>query len=116
MSSFPNLRGEQQVSRGGGKDIAWSRDGSTLYFARGDRQLFAVDFTSVDVFSSQSLVMENVATTMHGGNFDLADGLTDGGDRVLMFAPASAEQEGPLVRLKVVVNWFDEIRARLGGR
>ena len=91
VSSFPNLRGSRQVSRGGGKDVAWSADGSTLYFARGDSQVFAVDFTSADEFSSQTPVMGAVAPTMDGGNFALADS----GDRPPHVRAAQRRRGGP---------------------
>ena len=56
--------------------------------------------------------MGAVAPTMDGGNFALADS----GDRLLMFAPPSAEEGGPMARRKVMVNWFGEIGARFDGR
>jgi len=111
VSSFPNLRGERQVSRGGGKDVAWSPDGATLYFARNDGQLFGVAFRSVDDFAAQAPVMSGVNPLMNGGNFAIADG----GDRLLMFEAPSEEAQAGMVRMKVVVNWFAEIIDRLGG-
>jgi serine/threonine-protein kinase len=109
VRAFPEAEGRWQVSSGGGTEPLWSGDGQTIYYRRADT-LFA---TAVQVRPTFSVGQRRTVLTHHflqitnHTNYD-QDPLT-GGFVVV------AESEGTPTALVVVLNWFEEVRQRMGG-
>jgi serine/threonine-protein kinase len=109
VRAFPEAEGRWQVSSGGGTEPLWSGDGQTIYYRRVDT-LFA---TAVQVRPTFSVGQRRTVLTHHflqianHTNYD-QDPLT-GGFVVV------AESEGSPTALVVVLNWFEEVRQRMGG-
>ena len=108
---WPDRSPRQQVSLEGGVRPTWSPDGSTLYYWRPEEGRYRL--ISVSVAPG-----ERFTTTATVELFDV-DASTDRGIAVL-----PGEQEFLLVvdnpeaiprELHVVVNWFEELRQRMGG-
>jgi serine/threonine-protein kinase len=115
VQSFPNLGGVTQVSRGGGIEPAWSKDGDRLFY-RSDTNddLMVVEVLAREpiAFSSPSVAIPNafVAGVQNAGTYDIARD----GQRALFIRVEGDEEdaEAPPATLEVVVNWFQEL-ARL---
>lgn len=91
------------VSIGGGKEPVWSRSGREL-FSRNGSQMFGVPITTEPALRAgkPTLLFEGAYTYGYldwSFNDDVA---ADG--RFLMV------REGPVPKLQVVVNWFEELR------
>jgi serine/threonine-protein kinase len=115
VQSFPDLGGVIQVSRGGGIEPAWSKDGGRLFY----RSDMNADLMVVDVlarepiaFSSPSVAVPNafIAASQNAGTYEIARD----GQRALFIRVEGDEEsaEAPPATLEVVVNWFAEL-ARL---
>lgn len=117
VRSFPSPRQKVIVSQGGGRNPRWSPDGLTLYYWRGDPDsLFAAKITREPTFavlSTEFLLSGDFNT----GSWDLhPDGDRFIVSRTVRDAPGAEDGEGAdPERHIVVVNWFTELRAKMGG-
>jgi serine/threonine-protein kinase len=109
VRAFPNPAGRWQVSQGGGTEPVWAPDGRTVYYRRGDDLLAA----RVQAEPSFAVLGEEVLFTgRYDGNRFYADyDVHPDGDRFVMIREPNRTYGG----MTVVVNWFDELRERLGG-
>ena len=106
---FPGPGATVQVSRNGGAEPAWSRDGRKLFF-RGDRRMYEANISNKSGIAVSN-VRELFTDTFDGDmpmphrNYDL----TKDGRQFVMIgaAPESTPQT------IVVLNWLNELRARL---
>ena len=100
--------GRWQVSTAGGEEPHWSPDGSQLYYRNNDLFMAA----SVD---KGAAFRAGTARNLFSGVFDLRSnsGVTydvhPRGGRFLMIRPV--EDNGSRARVRMVVNWFDELRS-----
>ena len=104
---FPGPGAAIQVSRGGGTEPVWSRDGHRLFYRSG-RQLVAAtvsDGSSFVVAARAPLFTDDFEGEMPHSNYDI----TPDGKRFIMVAARA--QGGP--ETVVVVSWLTELRARL---
>jgi serine/threonine-protein kinase len=118
VHSFPSISGQRSVSPGLGTDPVWSPDGQKIYYRSGS-QFLSVDVTTDPVFevSAPGLLFENVGYTRIQSqgwvrNWDLHPD----GDRFIMVRSEGGAGGGgaTLNAVYVVVNWFEELRARMG--
>jgi serine/threonine-protein kinase len=112
LRDFPTPVGEWRVSFGGGVWPRWSPDGRTLYFWRrtsGVDTLFAVE-----VNRDQGVRVGNAEAVLAletGQGWDLHPD----GDRFIVLVPNAGVTESSAVsRYLVVLNWFEELRERMG--
>ncbi|MEO8621394.1 MAG: protein kinase [bacterium] len=110
VRSFPEVGAPVQVSREGGTEPAWSRDGRHLYYRNGN-QMLGVDInaaqTSVAISARSALFRRTFEGEMPHTNFvPTADG------RFIMIG-ASA---GATPDLVVVLGWLTELRTRIASR
>ncbi|MEJ2206622.1 MAG: protein kinase [Gemmatimonadota bacterium] len=120
VRSFPVPRQQSRVSEASGQSPRWSPDGTTLYYwnVLGEDTLFAARVQTEPTFALLSI--EPVLTGIESDR-DALDVHPDG--RRILYVddrPAGAGArgaDGPPVpdRVIVVRNWFEEMRARLGG-
>jgi serine/threonine-protein kinase len=117
---FPNAGGGHwQISSGGGRIPMWSRDGKELFFRTIDRsRLMTVPVQATPgrpdfVYGTpaQALDTSRWGGAIVGRPFDIsADGR-----RFLAIIPVTANStERPTIT--VITHWFDELRARAGGK
>jgi eukaryotic-like serine/threonine-protein kinase len=115
VRAFPEPGAKWQVSEGGGRSSRWSPDGRELFYWRGDT-LVAARVQTEPAF--QVLGRSEVLVGSYGIEFDVRP---DGNGFVLTeesrtdSGPEGSEEEVP-PELIVVVNWFDELLRRAGGR
>lgn len=117
VRSFPEPRAPTRVSEGGGEFPSWSRDGSTLYYWDQGGPTDTLWAARVELEPVFRVLTREVAWT--GENLALgAWDLHPDGDRFVVpefVTPAGADgDQAPEERFFVVVNWFEEMRARLG--
>jgi serine/threonine-protein kinase len=112
LRDFPTPVGEWRVSFGGGEWPRWSPDGRTLYFWR---RTSGVDtLFGVEVIREQGVRVgtpEPVLAIETGQGWDLHPE----GDRFIVLVPnVSVSESSATSRYLVVLNWFAELRERLG--
>jgi hypothetical protein len=120
VASFPGLEAKRPISTGGGVEPAWSGDGRTLAFLQplpeqGFR-LFAVDVETGETFSSGVPTPLFEVPWYGGGVQPTAYDVDGAGERFLFVRETYPSVEGDLDRIQIVLNWFDEVRERVGGR
>jgi serine/threonine-protein kinase len=108
VAPYPGPGGKTQVSQGGGRGTAWSRDGE-LFYRNGDRMM------SVRVRTEPSVVVDT-PTMLFQGSF-YAESAPNGtrdfsvspdGQRFVMI------QSEPATEFYVVLNWIEELKQRVG--
>ncbi len=110
VQPFPPTGSRYQISRGGRP--AWSRDGRELFFVPAPAQFMAVRVRTEPRFTFTS----PVAVPRRFGIADPAnprpfDTLPDG--RIVGVAPPGMSQSGSgPAQIQVVLNWFEELKAR----
>ena len=118
LRDFPNPEGEWRVSFGGGRWPRWSPDGTTLYFWR------MVPGSAVDTLKSARIDIEP-SVVVHEPQVVLTMALAEGwdlhpdGDRFVAAVPtraasATGASAVPEWRYLVVLNWFEELKERMG--
>ena len=104
---YPGPGGKTQVSTAGGRLPRWNRDGRELFYASG-AQLMAVDIETAPVFRRLTPKVLFEAPALIDLNADIYDVAPDG-TRFLMTALTDAGA-GEELDLRIVVNWFEELR------
>ena len=97
-----------QVSTAGGQEPIWSQAGDAIFYRFGDA-LYRVTVTTeprLD-FGAPRIVLRGAYSLSAGG--DLHYSATPDRDRFLMVTEHSA------TRIRVILNWFDDIEDRLDG-
>jgi len=112
LRDFPEPIGKWRVSFGGGGDPRWSPDGRTLYYSWGTGIVDSIFAVTVD--RTAGVVVRDRRLVWAGDvvRWDLAPD----GERVLVVLPQGGVEDGdvPADRYLVVVNWFEELKQRMG--
>jgi serine/threonine-protein kinase len=121
---YPNVEGGRYpVSTAGGSRAAWSRNGRELFYLDREGFLTAVPVQTSDTAFSAGVPTRILNTRYHSGatlgGFDLrAYDVSEDGQRFLMIkevdAARSADED--LASMVLVMNWVEELQARLPGR
>jgi serine/threonine-protein kinase len=102
--SFPGLQGRQQVSMRGGSRPEWSAQSGELFFRNGDTLMVS------RVSTEDAFVREDVPQPLFvfsGGDYEVsADGQR--------FLVAADNPDAPAREIRVVLNWFEELKAKVG--
>jgi len=112
VRGFPEPLGQVQVSSQGAYDPAWSPDGRALYFRAHDGTL-----TRADVDPDGARFSVSAVTSLFDWPYASAGGQSIGygvhpdGTR---FVAKPNLVRGDFGEVHVVVNWFEELRARVG--
>ena len=108
---FPNVdEGSWQISRAGGTQPLWARDGRELFYLNPGGQLMAVSVRiepSV-TFGSPEIVFEQ--TYFSGPPGGRTYDASPDGKRFLMIKEGGADDETPPAELILVQNWLDELK------
>ena len=116
VTDFPEGRGRWQVAAKGSAPL-WSPDGRELYYQQqvpdGHIAVYAAEVSDAPTFTlgraTRLFQGPYVGAIPFGRNYDIAPD----GERFLMVRQATGGEV--LTNLNVVVNWFEELRQRLGG-
>ena len=118
MRPYPNTGPQEYaISINGGVEPVWSPDGSELFYRSGDQvMVVAVDTTGAFRASAPTLLfagnydLDNSAGGVGGvPNYDV---VPDG--RLVMVKPDRPNDERRArVQIQVVLNWFEELNARV---
>jgi eukaryotic-like serine/threonine-protein kinase len=117
---FPNVEaGRRQISTEGGTRPAWSRKGDELFYLNGNDQLSAVIFQA----SGATFMAGKPARVLNGKyvagsttrGYDLRsyDVSADGQRFLMLKETTGASSSAPLPTMTVVVNWIEELKARV---
>jgi Tol biopolymer transport system component len=120
VRSFPDVnKGKWQVSSSGGNSPLWSPDGRELFYRSGDATM------AVDVETQPTFKRGNPKTLFQGTYFSGTSGkmvttpwdIHPNGKKFLMIKPAAstraASAEGATRKINIVLNWFEELKARV---
>jgi Tol biopolymer transport system component len=108
---YPGSDGQWQISTEGGDEQIWSRSGRELFYRQGNDKMMVVDVETKPTFrAGRARTLFEGRYHSHGVNFyDVASD----GTRFLMIKEDPAES-GP-AQVKVVLNWFEEVKRRVPG-
>ncbi len=120
VRSFPEPGGRIPVSNGAGWAPRWSPDGNTIYYWKESRSgpadtLFAARVQREPTFRVLSREAIHAGPRLSGYSWDLHPD----GDRYIIprgVTAAPAADPATPERFFVVVNWFEELKAKLGER
>ena len=107
VQPFPDVdQGKWQVSRDGGLDPVWARDGRELFF-RGNGMM-AVTLETEPTFSAD--IPRSLFSLDGYSNDQFTYTVSSDGQRFLMLKiPSQEEQFSELTSLVLVENWFEEL-------
>ena len=108
---YPGLGEKKSISTSGGREPVWSRDGQAVFYRNGD-QIIAVPVQLTPAFTigKPRVLFEGkwAASSISNANYDVsADG-----QRFLM---VEVEKSATAAELRVVVNWFEELKRQTAG-
>ena len=116
MRSFPVAGQEFIVSQGGGQFPRWSPDGSTIYYWREiDEPVDSLFAARVQTEPTFEVLSQEVVLT--GDYVPEYWDIHPDGDKIVVAQPVAASsdsQESGPERFTVIVNWFEELRERVG--
>lgn len=121
VHSFPVPTGQRAVSPGRGGSPVWSPDGRSIYYVDGS-SFMVVDVTTEPTFtvSAPRMLFDGPAyQTAVGRGWHRNYDIHPDGDRFLVVVSGEdvgGEAVGQLLDdVYIVVNWFEELKARMGG-
>src|SRR5262249_46500796 len=113
VTAFPGPGGTIQVSGEGGIAPRWSRDTSELFYRNGD-QMMVVTLEAPAFRPGQPRQLFSKA--LFGDTYRPSYDVAADGKRFLMVKHLGVATAGEATQLKVVVNWLEELKARLAPR
>jgi eukaryotic-like serine/threonine-protein kinase len=120
VNSFPEPRRAEVVSMGGGVAPAWSPDGSTIFYWTPGRPNESRSLMAASIERGPPFAVISRDTLLFGVSAGSSWDLHPEGDRFVRTAfvqPVASELAAAVLsreRFLVVVNWFEELRARMG--
>lgn len=112
VTEYPSPRSHWQVSNGGGRHAAWSRDGRELFYRDFDGALMVVPVRLSPTFAAGAPRRLFQNPSYRGAGRGLSDrtyDVTPDGQRFLMIR----SEPSPPPTIAVVENWFDELRRKM---
>ena len=109
VQPFPGPAGRTVVSRGGGREPVWSREGTELFYRRGN-EIWAASVTlgaTFEVETPQKLFEGRFVAERAVSGSQTYDVSPDG-QRFILVQPTDQSSQ-----LHVVVNWFEELNERV---
>ncbi len=104
---FPPGPGKWVVSRGGGNEPRWAHNGRELFYRSADGFMVATVRTT-PTFAVTSIELLFVDVYQRDGTHQQYDVMPD--DQSFVMVRAEANQR----RLTLVLNWFEELKAKVG--
>jgi serine/threonine-protein kinase len=116
VQPFPTTGAKYQVSETGGIHPMWSLDGKELFYGAGVGQFVAVSVTTQPTFTFGNPVPLLPRFFDSGAGFERNSDITLDGKRFIGVVPAgqNAAAAAPVApQIQVVLNWFEELKARV---
>ncbi len=113
VAQFPGGRVRQQVSIEGGSQPRWAPGGKQLFFLNGQRLMSADVILAPALTVGKPRLVFETKLDLDGGLAWMYDVYPDG-KRFLFLEEASAQPE--VRELRVVLNWFEEVKRKVAGR
>jgi len=110
VAPFPGPGPRRQVSTNGGTEPLWSRDGRELFFQNG-ATLMGVNVTGGSTLSASTPHVVHEGRFLKSINGNTPSSITRDGTRFLRIQ--QVEPERAITHIDLVLNWFDELKARL---
>jgi serine/threonine protein kinase/Tol biopolymer transport system component len=113
VQPFPTTGATYQITAPAAIHPLWSRDGKELFFDTGP-----TGFAGVTVSTQPSFVFGSPVALPKGGAVDLGpigprnNDISSDGQRFLVVVNATASPIGPAPQIEVVLNWFEDLKAR----
>jgi len=110
---FPNVDGGHwTISTNGGTRPAWARSGEELFYLDGANAMMAVSVHTTPTFR-----VETPTKLFDGRYYANEDGRTydvsADGQRFIMIKPIASDQPSALPNMVIVLNWLEELKARV---
>jgi len=113
VRDYPGLRGRWQISTAGGEEPQWSADGRELLYRYNDLFMAVpVDTHATFQFSTPAVLFKGVYNVRSSSLRSFAVDPKSG--RFLMMRPSGEESERS--RVRVVLNWFEELKQRMAAK
>jgi serine/threonine-protein kinase len=116
VRAFPDDGRQWPISTGGGNFPVWSRTAKELFYRTEDQFLMVVSYSAGDGFEAARPRLWSPKRLFNTGlvqNFDLAP---DGRRFAALMLREDPEQRDTQSHVMLVLNFFDEVRRRVGGR
>ena len=120
MRPFPNVdTGRSQISPAGGTRPAWARSGRELFYLDGNDLLTSVSVqTTATTFraSTPAKILDRAyyaGATVRGYALRSYDVAADGQRFLMIKEDVAAKTTAPAASLVVVLNWVEELKAKL---
>jgi Tol biopolymer transport system component len=108
VEAFPTGGSRQRISKNGGTQPRWSRDGKELFYVEGDT-LMAVSVTTTPSFSAgPATALFRHPTLQDHTPYSQYD-VSNDGQKFILAEPVG---ELPVPKIRVVQNWFSEFQGR----
>jgi hypothetical protein len=118
VQPFPGTGGKFQITRDGGQHPLWSPDGKELFYESTGR-LFSVSVRTQGSFEFSNPTQLPIPAYAQGqGTNPRAYDITADGKRFIMAFRSGQANGGssPALQIQVVLNWFEELKQRTGGK
>ena len=119
VEPIPRTGEKHQITRNGGAFPVWSRDGRSLFFRRAQGgEGIGTHLVRVEIVPGSAFVWQNERELpikgflLFGGQRDY-DVMPDGKRFVMVFPPRNEAGDLERPRINVVVNWLEELKARV---
>jgi eukaryotic-like serine/threonine-protein kinase len=112
VQSFPGPGARWQISINGGDQPVWARNGRELFY-REENKMMSVAVTTRSTFSVGTRTLVFAGPYQHSPSLGPADyDVSPDGRQFLMIQPSL--QEPTATQINVVLNWFEELKPRVG--
>jgi len=107
---YPGPGDEHRISSKGGEHVLWSHDGKEIFYRDGPK-FFSVAVTLTPEFkaSPPQLLFEGPFEQVPNQSYDVSPD----GKRFVVLEAVDA-QVAPLTHLNIVLNWFEDVKQRVG--
>jgi serine/threonine-protein kinase len=116
VQPFPDLNaGRWQISSAGGTKPLWARSGRELFYISSDGYLMTVPVQATTTFTFGNPVKLLNTRYLYGPALRTYDVTPDGKRFLMIKEPQGVGTGGPAPNMVVVLNWFQELQARVPG-
>jgi serine/threonine-protein kinase len=116
VQPFPTTGATYPISKGGGIHPTWSPDGQELFYGPSAGQFVAVSVTTRPTFTfGNPVLVPRLFFVERGPGFERNNDITRDGKRFLGVVAAGQTASGAPTapQIQVVLNWFEELKARV---
>jgi serine/threonine-protein kinase len=111
VRSFPGAEGKWKISSEGGSQPVWARSGREIFYRVGDEMMAVAVETEPQFRAGKPVILFEGAFHYAGISFPQYD-VTPDGKRFVMIE----DQEAWPTRIELVLNWTEELKARVPAR